>query len=107
MQYPSYAHGTTSTPLLGETIGENLRRTVARWGDREALVSRHQGYRATYRELWEEIGLVARGLMARGVKKGDRVALWAPNRYEWTVTQYANARIGAIMVNVNPAFRTH
>jgi fatty-acyl-CoA synthase len=107
MQHASYVHGITSTPLLGETIGENLRRTVERFGDREALVSRHQGYRATYKQLWEEISLVARGLMARGVKKGDRVALWAPNRYEWTITQYANARIGAIMVNINPAFRTH
>jgi fatty-acyl-CoA synthase len=107
MQHPSYSHGTTSTPLLGETCGENLRRTVERFGDREALVSRHQKYRATYKQLWEEVGLVARGLMARGVKKGDRVALWSANRYEWTITQYANARIGAVMVNVNPAFRTH
>jgi fatty-acyl-CoA synthase len=104
---PSYTHGITTTPLLGDTIGDNLRKTVERFGEREALVSRHQNYRATYRQLWEEIGLVARGLMARGVKKGDRVALWAPNRFEWTVTQYACARIGAIMVNVNPAFRSH
>jgi fatty-acyl-CoA synthase len=107
MQHLSYAHGITSTPLLGETIGENLRRTVERFGEREALVSRHQGYRATYKQMWEEISLVARGLMARGVKRGDRVALWSPNRYEWAITQYANARIGAIMVNINPAFRTH
>jgi fatty-acyl-CoA synthase len=103
----SYAHGITTTPLLGDTIGENLRGTVERFGEREALVARHQGYRATYKQLWEEVGRVARGLMARGVKKGDRVALWSPNRFEWTVTQYASSRIGAIMVNVNPAFRTH
>jgi fatty-acyl-CoA synthase len=104
---PSYSHGTTSTPLLGDTIGDNLRKTVERFGSREALVSRHQNYRATYKQLWAEIGLVARGLMARGVKKGDRVALWSPNRYEWTITQYACSRVGAIMVNINPAFRTH
>jgi fatty-acyl-CoA synthase len=102
----SYAHGTSSVPLLGETIGENLRRTVERFGDREALVVRHQGYRATYRELWEAVGLAARGLLARGVQKGDRVGIWSPNRFEWVVIQYATARIGAILVNVNPAYRT-
>ncbi len=107
MQQPSYAHGITSTPLLGETIGENLRRTVARFGEREAIVSRHQNYRATYREMWEQTGVIARALMARGVKKGDRVALWAANRYEWVITQYATARMGAIMVNINPAYRSH
>ena len=104
---PSYAHGITSVPLLGDTIGENLRRTVERFGDREALVSRHQDYRATYRQLWEETGIIGRGLMARGVKKGDRIGLWSPNRYEWVVTQYATSRIGAIMVNINPAYRSH
>jgi fatty-acyl-CoA synthase len=107
MTQPSYAHGITSTPLLGDTIGANLRRTVEKFGDREALVSRHQNYRATYKQMWEEIGLVARGLMARGVKKGDRVALWAPNRFEWIITQYATSRVGAIMVNINPAYRSH
>ena len=107
MQQPSYSHGTTTTPLLGETIGENLRKTVERFGDREALVSRQQKYRATYKQIWEEVGLCARGLMARGVRKGERVALWAPNRCEWTITQYACSRAGAIMVNINPAFRTH
>jgi hypothetical protein len=106
MQF-SYSHGITSVPLLGDTIGENLRRTVERFGDREALVSLHQNYRATYRQLWEETGVIGRGLLARGVQKGDRVALWSPNRYEWVVTQYATARIGAIMVNINPAYRSH
>jgi fatty-acyl-CoA synthase len=104
---PSYAHGISSVPLLGETIGENLRRTVERFGDREALVSCHQGYRASYRQLWQETGIIGRALMARGVKKGDRVGLWSPNRYEWVVTQYATSRIGAIMVNINPAYRSH
>ena len=106
MPVPSYVHGASQLPLLGETIGENLRRTVERFGDREALVVRHQGYRATYRELWKETGRAARGLMARGVQKGDRVGIWAPNRYEWVVTQYATARMGAILVNINPAYKT-
>jgi fatty-acyl-CoA synthase len=104
---PSYVSGPSTTPLLGETIGENLRRTVERFPDREALVSVYQGYRATYRQFWEETSLVARGLLVRGVKKGDRVGIWAPNRYEWVVWQYATARIGAIMVTVNPAYRVH
>jgi fatty-acyl-CoA synthase len=102
---PSYAHGASDLPLLGETIGERLRTTVDRFGDREALVVRDQGYRATYSELWEQSGRAARGLMARGVAKGDRVGIWAPNRFEWVVAQYATARIGAILVNVNPAYR--
>jgi fatty-acyl-CoA synthase len=102
----SYARGSTTVPLLDETIGENLRRTVARFPGREALVVRGQSYRATYAELWEQVGLAARGLLARGVERGDRVGIWAPNRYEWFVTQFAAARVGAIMVNVNPAYKT-
>ena len=89
---PSYAHGACAAPLLGETIGENLRRTVERWGDREALVVAHQGFRATYRELWDLVDRCARGLLACGIQKGDRVGMWAPNRYEWVVVQYATAR---------------
>jgi fatty-acyl-CoA synthase len=104
---PSYVSGTSTAPLLGETIGENLRRTVERYPDREALVVVHQGYRATYRQLWEETSAVARGLLVRGVKKGDRVGIWSPNRYEWVVLQYATARMGAILVNINPAYRVH
>jgi fatty-acyl-CoA synthase len=102
----SYVHGASPVPLLGETIGENLRRTVQRFSDREALVVPHQGYRATYAQLWERAGEAARGLMARGVERGDRVGIWAPNRYEWVIVQYATARIGAILVNINPAYRT-
>src|SRR4051812_16344461 len=101
----SYVHGASPVPLLGETIGENLGRTVARFGECDALVVRHQGYRATYRELWAQVGLAARGLLARGVDKGDRVGIWSPNRFEWVVIQYATARIGAILVNVNPAYK--
>ena len=102
----SYAHGASLMPLLGETIGANLRRTAERAPDGEALVVRHQGYRATYRQLWDQVGRAARGLMNRGVRKGDRVGIWAPNRYEWVVIQYATARIGAILVNINPAYQT-
>src|SRR5437588_3802560 len=106
MKASSYAHGASSVPLLGETIGENLRRTVDQHGDREALVVRQQGFRASYRELWELTSRCARGLLARGVKKGDRVGIWSPNRHEWTVLQYGTARMGAILVNINPAYKT-
>src|SRR5881275_641985 len=101
----SYAHGVGSIPLLGETIGANLRRTVERFGDREALVVRRQNFRATYRELWELVNRAAKGLRARGVRTGERVGVWAPNRFEWVVLQYATARIGAILVNINPAYK--
>ena len=103
----SYASGTAESPLLGDTIIQNLRRTVERVPEGEALVVRHQGYRATYAQFWDEVGLIARGLMARGVHKGDRVGIWAPNRSEWVVVQYATAQIGAILVNINPAYRTN
>jgi fatty-acyl-CoA synthase len=102
----SYVHGASDKPLLGEPIFQNLRRTARRFGDREALVSPQQDYRATYRELVEQSEIVARGLMARGVKRGDRVGIWSPNRYEWVIVQYATAAIGAILVNINPAYRT-
>src|SRR5262245_13610194 len=105
MSLLSYSHGACAIPLLGETIGENLRRTVARFGAREALVVRHQNFRVTYRELWELVTLAGRGLIARGVRTGDRVGVWSPNRFEWVVLQYATARIGAILVNINPAYK--
>jgi len=102
----SYVHGASDKALLGEPIFHNLRRTAARVGDNDALVVPHQDYRATYRELIAQCEEVARGLLARGVKKGDRVGIWAPNRYEWVITQYATAAMGAILVNINPAYRT-
>jgi fatty-acyl-CoA synthase len=102
----AHERGATDVPLLTETIGANLRRTVDRFGDRDALVVRHQGYRATYRQLWDEVDVAARAFLARGVEKGDRVGIWAPNRQEWTVTQFATARIGAILVTINPAYKT-
>src|SRR5690348_1794918 len=103
----SYVHGASDKPLLGEPIFTNLRRTATRFPDREALVVTQQGYRATYAELVEQCEQVARGLLARGVKKGDRVGIWSPNRYEWVIVQYATAAMGAILVNINPAYRTH
>jgi fatty-acyl-CoA synthase len=102
----SYLHGTSLTLLLGETIGANLRRTVERFGDREALVVRSQKYRATYRELWDQTTTLARALLASGVQPRDRVGIWSPNRFEWVITQFATARIGAILVNINPAYKT-
>src|SRR4051794_35458398 len=102
----SHAHGPSDAALLHETIGERLRQTVERFGDRDALVVRHQDYRATYAELWREVDRAARALLARGVRKGDRVGIWAPNRHEWVVTQFATARIGAILVTINAADKT-
>jgi fatty-acyl-CoA synthase len=102
----SYAHGASDKPLLGEPIFHNLRRTAAKVGENEALVVPYQNYRATYGELIAQCEEIARGLMARGVRKGDRVGIWAPNRYEWVIVQYATAAMGAILVNINPAYRT-
>jgi fatty-acyl-CoA synthase len=103
----SYASGVADLPLLGETIGANLERTVARFGDREALVDVAAGRRWTYAQLDADVNRLARGLLARGIAKGDRVGIWAPNCAAWVITQYATAKIGAILVNVNPAYRTH
>ena len=106
MNQYSYAHGASAVPLLGETIGENLFNTCQRFAEREALISVHQRYRATYAQLWQQVEVVARALLAIGMRKGERVALWAPNCYEWVLVQYASARLGAILVNINPAYRT-
>src|ERR1700694_877284 len=103
----SYASGTSAAPLLGRTIGDDLAATVARFGDREALVDVPTGRRWTYRQLEAEIDRVARGMLDLGVEKGDRVGIWAPNCAEWAFVQYATSKIGAILVNVNPAYRSH
>jgi fatty-acyl-CoA synthase len=103
----SYAHGASPIPLLGQTIGDNLRAIVADFGDKEALVVRSQNYRATYRQLWDATTEAARGLLALGVTAGERVGIWATNCHEWVVTQYATARIGAILVNINPAYQAN
>src|SRR3954467_12777109 len=107
MPLPSYSHGTSETPLLGDTIGVNFARTVARFRDRPALVSRHQDVRLTYAQLEAAVDAVAGGLLRFGIRAGDRVGIWAPNCAEWVVVQYATAKVGAILVNVNPAYRTH
>jgi fatty-acyl-CoA synthase len=103
----SYANGLSTEPLLGQTIGENLAATVARVPDRDALVDVPSGRRWTYAELARDVESAALGLLALGVGKGERVGIWAPNVPEWTITQFATARIGAILVNINPAYRTH
>ncbi|WP_225808169.1 AMP-binding protein [Streptomyces spinosus] len=104
---PSYAHGTSPTALLGDTIGANLDRAVAAWPDREALVDVPSGRRWTYAEFGAAVEELAQALVAGGVTKGDRVGIWAVNCPEWVLVQYATARVGAVMVNINPAYRTH
>jgi fatty-acyl-CoA synthase len=103
----SYDAGPTDTPILEQTIGENFERTVRANPDAEALVDVAAGRRWTYGELNAEIDLVARGLMSLGIEPGERVGIWAPNCADWTMIQYATAKIGAILVNINPAYRTH
>lgn len=103
----SYAHGVSTIPLLGQTIGGNLKKTVERYPNQEAVVSVHQGYRATYQEFYNQTTAVAKALIFSGAKAGDRIGIWASNRYEWVLLQYATARIGTILVNINPAYRTH
>ena len=103
---PSAAQGPTTVPLLEETIPQNLARTVAAHGGRDALVSVEQGLRYTYTEFADEVDRVARGLMAVGVATGDRVGIWSPNYAEWVLVQYATARVGAILVTINPAYRS-
>lgn len=104
---PSYTSGTSKTPLLGMTIGEMLDRTADKYPDTEALVCLHQDIRWTYKEFLAKVNEAARAFLAIGVKRGDRVGIWAPNRYEWTVTQFATAKVGAILVNINPAYGMH
>ena len=102
----AYTHGASSVALLGETIDENLKKTVAKYPTEDALICSHQNYRATYEEFYDQVIQVAKGLMALGVKCGERVGVWSPNCYQWTLLQYATAKIGAILVNINPAYRT-
>ena len=101
----SYVHGASSVPLIGETIGRHFDRIAARWGDRDALIVRHQGVRWTYAELKRRVDALAGGLLALGLEPGDRVGIWSPNNSEWVVTQLATAKAGLILVNINPAYR--
>src|SRR5687768_15958241 len=103
---PSYAHGAGATPLLGETIGENLDRTIARFADREALVSVHQDIRLTYDEFGDAVDRLDRALLTSGISRGCRLAIWSPNCAEWVLVQYATLRGGIVLVNINPAYRT-
>lgn len=101
----SYVRGETESPLIEETIGEIFTRAVQRWPEREALVSRHQDIRWSYEEFGRRVDELAAGLLALGLERGDRVGIWAPNLVEWTLTQFATARVGLIQVNINPAYR--
>ncbi|MFN8485169.1 MAG: AMP-binding protein [Anaerolineae bacterium] len=103
----SYTSGVSEKPLLGVTIGDAFDQTVEKFPDNEALVSRYQNVRYTYRELQTVVNQLARGLMALGLKKGERIGIWAPNNAEWCITQFATAKIGAILVNINPSYRLH
>jgi fatty-acyl-CoA synthase len=104
---PSYASGVSETPLLGDTIGVNLDRTAASFPDRDAVVELATDTRLTYREFVERVNALARGLLDAGLIKGDRVGIWAPNQLGWTLLQFATAKIGVILVTINPAYRTH
>ena len=101
----SYVHGVSDVPLLGETIGVHFERTMARWGGQPGLISCQQGVRWSYRELGEKVDAFAAGLLALGLQPGDRVGIWSPNNAEWVVTQFATAKAGLILVNINPAYR--
>ncbi|WP_241386379.1 AMP-binding protein [Rhodococcus sp. CH91] len=104
---PSYTQGAWEVPLLGDTIGDNLDRTAARFGEREALVDSAAGKRWKYSEFVADVDTLAMGMVRSGIVKGDRVGIWAPNCWQWVLVQYATAKIGAILVNINPAYRSH
>jgi fatty-acyl-CoA synthase len=102
---PSYVHGASSIPLIGETIGVHFDRAVAQWGERDALIVRHQDIRWSYRTFQAEVDRFAAGLVALGLKPGERIGIWSPNNAEWAITQFATAKAGLILVNINPAYR--
>jgi fatty-acyl-CoA synthase len=101
----SYVHGASATPLIGETIGVHFDKVAERWPGRDALVVRHQDIRWTYAELRREVDRLAAGLLALGLEPGDRIGIWSPNNAEWVLTQFATAKAGLILVNINPAYR--
>src|ERR1700733_12118692 len=105
MPQPSYVHGASDIPLIGETIGVHFDRIVERFPEHDALIVRHQHIRWTYRELQREVDAFAAGLVALGLKPGERIGIWSPNNAEWVVTQFATAKAGLILVNINPAYR--
>jgi fatty-acyl-CoA synthase len=101
----SYVHGASATPLIGQTIGGFFDHAAARWAGRDALIVRHQGIRWTYAELKRQVDRVASGLLALGLRPGECIGIWSPNNSEWTLTQFAAAKAGIILVTVNPAYR--
>ncbi len=101
----SYSFGASATPLLGQTIGQNLKQTVLAYPLQTAIISAEQNRQLNYTEFWQATTQIARSLIALGLQSGDRLGIWSPNRYEWTLLQYATARIGIILVNINPAYR--
>src|SRR5215813_9834839 len=105
MPQPSYVHGASATPLIGDTIGVHFDRIAERFGERDALIVRHQEIRWTYRELKERVDAFAAGLIALGLERGDRIGIWSPNNAEWAIAQFATAKDGLILVNINPAYR--
>jgi fatty-acyl-CoA synthase len=101
----SYVHGASDVPLLGKTIGQQFDETAARFADRDALIVCHQDVRWSYGELKREVDAVAAGLLTLGLERGDRIGIWSPNNSEWAVSQFASAKAGLVLVNINPAYR--
>jgi fatty-acyl-CoA synthase len=101
----AYSNGPSRVPLLGDTIGAALDRAADRFGEQDAVIACHQQIRWTYAQLLDEVNRVARAFLALGVERGDRIGLWSPNHAEWVLTQFAAAKVGAVLVNVNPAYR--
>jgi fatty-acyl-CoA synthase len=101
----SYVHGTSAIPLIGDTLGAHFEKAVARWPDKDALVVRHQNVRWSYAELNKRVDACAAGLLSMGLEPGDRVGIWSPNNSEWVIVQFATAKAGLILVNINPAYR--
>jgi fatty-acyl-CoA synthase len=102
---PSYVHGGCDVPLIGDTIGLHFDTVAERWRERPALIVRHQNIRWSYGELKDRVDAFAAGLLALGIEPGDRVGIWSPNSAEWVITQFATAKLGAVLVNINPAYR--
>ena len=101
----SYVSGASTVPLIGDTIGQHFDKTVAKWPNREALIARQQGIRWTWQQFAEKVDAFAAGLVALGLEPGDRIGIWSPNNAEWAITQFATAKAGLVLVNINPAYR--
>src|SRR5215471_11632744 len=101
----SYVRGPSEASFIGDTIGVHFDRIVGRFAERDALIVRHQQVRWTYRELKDRVDVFAGGLLALGIKRGDRIGVWSPNNAEWVIAQFATAKAGLILVNINPAYR--